>query len=72
MKSRWEPLGEDESDDRHGHGSRDASRESVRDRLKERDNSVRCCLLAHQSVSLETVLSCYVRRTCSGAIFVTL
>ncbi|CAM6085017.1 unnamed protein product [Calypogeia fissa] len=40
MKSRWEPVGEEESEDRHGHGTRDTSKDSVRNRLKERDNSV--------------------------------
>ncbi|BFI21799.1 SAC3 family protein LENG8/THP3 [Marchantia polymorpha subsp. ruderalis] len=39
MKSRWEPVGDDEMDDKHTLGNRDSIKDSLRDRHKERDGS---------------------------------
>ncbi|KAL3699330.1 hypothetical protein R1sor_017352 [Riccia sorocarpa] len=39
LKSRWEPVGGNDPEDKHGFITRDSSKESLRDRLKDRDGS---------------------------------
>ncbi|KAL2609397.1 hypothetical protein R1flu_027970 [Riccia fluitans] len=39
LKSRWEPVGGDELEDKHGYITRESSKDSLRDRMKDRDGS---------------------------------